>query len=128
MIPGRRHKGLARFFETGSTASIQVQRAPRLRLILSRLGAATVPQNLALPGLALHPLNGDERGRWAVSVSGNWHVTFEFAGKDPDTGNYEDYHCKGPSCACTPLPIPVKSSSHSALNHWGSLSLKRPKP
>ncbi|HEX5647011.1 MAG TPA: type II toxin-antitoxin system RelE/ParE family toxin [Nitrospira sp.] len=92
MIRGFRHKGLARFFETGSTAGIQAQHAPRLRLILGRLGAATAPQDLALPGLALHPLKGDQRGRWAVSVSGNWRVTFEFAGKDADAVNYEDYH------------------------------------
>ncbi|MBM4127300.1 MAG: peptidase [Nitrospira sp.] len=92
MIRGFRHKGLARFFETGSTAGIQAQHATRLRLILGRLGAATAPQDLALPGLALHPLKGDQRGRWAVSVSGNWRVTFEFAGKDADAVNYEDYH------------------------------------
>lgn len=45
-----------------------------------------------LPGLHLHPLKGDRRGVWAVRVSGNWRVTFEFEGKDADRINYEDYH------------------------------------
>jgi proteic killer suppression protein len=45
-----------------------------------------------LPGLGLHPLKGDQRGRWAVRVSGNWRVTFEFVGKDGDKVDYEDYH------------------------------------
>lgn len=45
-----------------------------------------------LPGLHLHPLKGDQRGRWAASVSGNWRITFEFAGKDVEKVDYEDYH------------------------------------
>jgi proteic killer suppression protein len=71
------HKGLAKFFETGSKAGIQPHHAERLRLILGRLSAATAPQDMALPGLSLHQLVGDRKGTWAVSVSGNWRVTFQ---------------------------------------------------
>ena len=45
-----------------------------------------------LPGLGLHRLKGDQRGRWAVRVSGIWRVTFEFVGKDADNVDYEDHH------------------------------------
>ena len=45
-----------------------------------------------LPGLDLHPLKGTQRGRWAVKVSGNWRLTFEFARKEAEKVNYEDYH------------------------------------
>ena len=45
-----------------------------------------------LPGLQLHELKGNRRGTWAVSVSGNWRVTFVFVGQDVDGVNYEDYH------------------------------------
>jgi len=83
---------LARFFETGSKAGIQPQHAERLRLILGRLSAATAPQDMALPGLNLHPLRGDRQNVWAVSVSGNWRVTFKFVEKDADAVDYEDYH------------------------------------
>ena len=92
MIRGFKHKGLSRFFETGSKSGIQAQHAERLRLILGRLGAATAPGDMALPGLDLHPLKGDRKGTWAVSVSGNWRVTFKFVGKDADAVDYEDYH------------------------------------
>ena len=92
MIRGFRHKGLAKFFETGSKSGIQAQHAARLRLILGRLGAATAPNDMALPGLDFHPLKGNQRGRWAVSVSGNWRITFGFVGKDVDAVDYEDYH------------------------------------
>jgi proteic killer suppression protein len=83
---------LAKFFETGSMAGVQTQHAERLRLILGRLSAATSPRDMALPGLNLHQLGGDRKGTWAVSVSGNWRVTFKFVGKDAHAVDYEDYH------------------------------------
>ena len=92
MIRGFKHKGLAKFFETGSKAGVQAQHGERLRLILGRLSAATAPGDMALPGLDLHPLKGERKGTWAVSVSGNWRVTFKFVGKDAEAVDYEDYH------------------------------------
>jgi proteic killer suppression protein len=92
VIRSFKHKGLGRFFETGSKSGIQARHADRLRLILGLLNAATTPTDLALPGLKLHPLKGDRKGTWSVSVSGNWRVTFKFTGKDADVVDYEDYH------------------------------------
>ena len=92
MIRGFRHRGLARFFETGSRAGIRPGHADRLRLILGRLNAATAPRDMGLPGLALHPLKGDRKGTWGVAVSGTWRVTFGFVGKDAEAVDYEDYH------------------------------------
>jgi toxin HigB-1 len=86
------HKGLQRFFETGSKSGIQTQHADRLRLILAQLNAATRPEDMALPGLVLHPLKGERKGQWSVRVSGNWRITFVFAGTDADLVDYEDYH------------------------------------
>ena len=83
---------MAKFFETGSRARIQPQHAGRLRLISGRLNAATSPHDMGLPGLNLHPLAGDRKGTWAVSVSGNWRVTFKFVENDADAVDYEDYH------------------------------------
>lgn len=71
MTRGFKHKGLARFFETGSKSGIQAQHAERLRLVLARMNAATSPSDMGLPGLGLHPLKGDRKGTWAVKVSGN---------------------------------------------------------
>jgi proteic killer suppression protein len=92
VIRGFRHKGLRRFFETGSKSGIQAQHMDRLRLILAQLNAATAPRDMNLPGLDLHPLKGERKGIWAVSVSGNWRVTFRFVGKEADAVDYEDYH------------------------------------
>jgi len=87
-----RHKGLERFFLSGTTAGIQAKHAGRLRLILGRLNVAVEPRDMALPGLNLHPLKGARKGTWAVSVSGNWRVTFRFSGPDVEVVDYEDYH------------------------------------
>ena len=59
---------------------------------MSWLNAAVRPQDLDLPGLRLHPLKGSMKGRWSVTVSGNWRITFAFQGKDAVLVDYEDYH------------------------------------
>ncbi|KPQ39780.1 MAG: type II toxin-antitoxin system RelE/ParE family toxin [Phormidium sp.] len=92
MIRSFKHKGLRRFFETGSVSGIQASHVKRLRLILGRLHAARQPQDMNLPGLRLHELKGNRSGMWAVDVSKNWRVTFRFEGQDAEVVNYEDYH------------------------------------
>lgn len=91
-IKGFRHKGLERFFMTGSRLGIQSKHADRLRLILGRLNVSTTPRDMDLPGLQLHELRGNRKGTWAVKVSGNWRVTFNCTGKDMERVDYEDYH------------------------------------
>ena len=92
MIRSFKHRGLERFFLTGTTRGIQAQHANKLRLILGTLHASTQPQDMNLPGLRLHQLTGNRGGSWAVSVSGNWRVTFRFEGEHAEVVNYEDYH------------------------------------
>ncbi|MBI3895600.1 MAG: type II toxin-antitoxin system RelE/ParE family toxin [Acidobacteria bacterium] len=91
-IKGFRHKGLERFFATGATSGIQAKHADRLRLILGRLNAATSSRDMNLPALGLHQLRGRRKDTWAVKGSGNWRVTFSWAGKNADHVDYEDYH------------------------------------
>ena len=92
MIRSFKHKGLAKFFSTGSTAGIQANHVKRLRLILGRLNVSTQPQDMNLPGLRLHQLSGNRAGSWSVTVSGNWRVTFRFEGEYAEVVDYEDYH------------------------------------
>ena len=92
MIRSFRHKGLEKFFLKGTKSGIQAKHAPRLRLILGRLNAATDPKDMDLPGLKLHELRGKKKGVWSVWVSGNWRITFRFDGKDAELVDYEDYH------------------------------------
>lgn len=92
VIRSFKHKGLAKFFQSGSKSGIQAQHADRLALVLARLSAATAPKDMGLPGLELHPLKADRKGTWAVKISSNWRVTFAFVEKDAGDVDYEDYH------------------------------------
>lgn len=92
MILSFKHKGLANFFFTGNTAGIMVEHQKKLRLILGRLNAANSIDDMKLPGLRLHPLEGKRKGTWSVKVSGNWRVTFKFNDGHAEVINYEDYH------------------------------------
>jgi toxin HigB-1 len=86
------HKGLERFFRRGETKGIKAQHQQRIQRILDLLDDASEPQELAIPGMFLHPLKGDRKGQWAMTVSGNWRITFAFDGEDVIVVNLEDYH------------------------------------
>ena len=92
MIKSFKHKGLKRFFTTGSTAGINQDHALRLEERLQALHTATVIDDMDLPGWRLHPLKGNLAGLWAVNVSGNWRVVFQFKNGHAYVVNYEDYH------------------------------------
>ena len=92
MIKSFRHKGLRRIYESGSTAGIQPAHKKRLRLQLAALDTAAVIEDMDIPGFRLHSLKGTRKGQWAISVSGNWRITFEFRDGNAYVVNYEDYH------------------------------------
>jgi proteic killer suppression protein len=92
MIKTFKHKGLKLYYETGSTRSIQTKHAGRLRMQLAALDSAMEVSDLDIPGYKLHPLKGDRKGILAISVSGNWRLTFEFRDGHAYLLDYEDYH------------------------------------
>jgi toxin HigB-1 len=92
MIQSFRHKGLRRFFESGSVAGIQPHHMKRLRMLLAALDTARSIDDMNVPGFRLHELKGKDQGRWSVWVSGNWRVTFEYRDGHAYILDYEDYH------------------------------------
>ena len=92
MIKSFKHKGLKRFYETGSTARIQPSHRNKLRLQLAALDTATCIEDMDIPGSNLHSLKGRRKGIWSISVSGNWRITFRFEDGNAYIVNYEDYH------------------------------------
>lgn len=92
MIKSFRHKGLRTLFEAGNTAGIQPSHAKRLRMQLVALDTAQTIDDMDVPGFRLHPLKGNLDGRWSVTVSGNWRMTFEFRDGNAYVLDYEDYH------------------------------------
>jgi len=92
MIKTFRHKGLQAFFETGSKAGIQPHHAARLRRQLARFDLAKTASDMNVPGWGRHALAGNLARRYAVSVSGNWRLTFGVDGEDIVLVDYQDYH------------------------------------
>jgi proteic killer suppression protein len=92
MIQRFRHRGLKRMYERDDRSGVNAEHVARLERILTLLDVAQRPADIDLPGYRLHPLRGDRKGEWSVSVSGNWRVTFRFDEGDVTDLDYEDYH------------------------------------
>ena len=92
VIKSFRHKGVERFFRTGSKAGIQAAHAARLGRQLAFLSSAKAPADMNVPGWNLHPLKGKLDNHWSISVSGNWRLTFMFENGDVVLVDYQDYH------------------------------------
>jgi len=92
MIRSFKHRGLKRLFERNDRSGIRPGLLEAVEDILGRLDQATTPQALNLPGYKLHPLKGQLRGFWSVTVRANWRIMFRFDGEDAVDVELIDYH------------------------------------
>ena len=87
-----KHKGLEKYYATGSAAGIQINHKRRLKILLTALDTASVIEDMKLPGFGLHSLTGKRQDIWSVMVNGNWRLTFKFEQGNVYILDYEDYH------------------------------------
>ena len=87
-----KHKGLQSFFLDGNSAKIQQSHAKKLRLCLAKLNTAVSVLDMNFPGSGLHPLKGDLKKFWSVTVNGNWRLIFRFENENVYDVDYCDYH------------------------------------
>ncbi len=92
MIASIRHKGLKRLYEDDDPRGVKAEHVEKLLDILARLDAAGIIADMDLPGFKLHPLKGDRKGFWAVTVRANWRVIFRFDDGEAQDVDYIDYH------------------------------------
>jgi toxin HigB-1 len=92
MIRSIRHKGLKRLYEDDDSRGVIAEHVARLQDILARLDAAGAESDMDVPGFRLHPLKGEMKGFWSVTVRANWRVIFRFADHDAFDVDYLDYH------------------------------------
>ncbi len=92
MIRRIRHRGLKRLYERGDPSRVDPDMADRVALALADLDNARKPSDLDLPGYRLHPLKGDLKGYWSLSISSNWRVIFRFEDGDVYDVDLIDYH------------------------------------
>jgi proteic killer suppression protein len=87
-----RHKGLRRLFLEDDWRGVRTDHADKLRRILARLHAARTVSDMDLPGYRFHPLKGELKGMYAVTVQANWRVAFRFEDGEARDVDYLDYH------------------------------------
>ena len=92
MIASFKHKGLRSLFEQDDVRKVKGDQVDRLRLILSALDQASDVQDMNQPTFRLHPLKGNRKAVWAITVRANWRVTFRFERGDANDVDLEDYH------------------------------------
>ncbi len=92
MIRSFRHKGLKRLFEDDDRSKLGAQDADKIARILARLNRSRAPQDMVAPGFRLHPLKGDWKGFWAVTVRANWRIVFRIENGDACDVDLIDYH------------------------------------
>ncbi len=92
MIISIRNKALKKFWENNEASKLPADRIQKIAMILDRLEAAVRPEDMDLPGLRFHRLIGEQKGRFAVSVTANWRITFAWQDQDALDVDFEDYH------------------------------------
>ncbi len=79
MIGNFKHKGLKRLFEDGEAKGIRADLREKVEHILAVLNRASGPSDMDVPGFRLHPLKGDRKGFYGVTVRADWRVIVRFA-------------------------------------------------
>ena len=92
MIGSFKHRGLKRLYERGDRSGIRPDLLDTVERMLTVLDTATTPQALNIPGYHLHPLKGNLKGLWSVTVRANWRIIFRFEGTDAFDVELIDYH------------------------------------
>ena len=92
MIRSFKHRGLKRLYEQDDRSGIRGDLVDTVQEILTVLDDAVTPQEMNLPGYRFHPLRGDLKGFWSVTVRANWRIVFRFEGADAFDVELIDYH------------------------------------
>ncbi|MEQ8627082.1 type II toxin-antitoxin system RelE/ParE family toxin [Ekhidna sp.] len=92
MIKSIKHKGLKRLVEKDDPSKLPAQHARKIKLMVEILNAVNSINAIKIPGGHLHPLTGDKKGYWALSITGNYRLTFRLEDDGFYDLNFEDYH------------------------------------
>ena len=76
MIVGFRHRGLKRLFEKDDASGIRPGLLDKVRTILAQRTQALIIKDIIMTSFHLHPLKGDRKDLWSVTVRANWRVVF----------------------------------------------------
>jgi proteic killer suppression protein len=86
------NRALKRLYERGDRSEVRADMVAKVERVLQRLDEVTSAQQMGLPGYRLHPLSGELKGFWSVSVNANWRIVFRFADGQALDVDLIDYH------------------------------------
>jgi proteic killer suppression protein len=92
MIRTFAHKGLKRLYEAGDRSKLPADMAARIAVLLAALDEAESVDDLNRPSFRLHPLKGDLKGFWSITVRANWRIVFRFVDGEALEVDFTDYH------------------------------------
>lgn len=93
MIKSFKNKKLKKFFLNQDPSGLKPEHLRKISRILAIMNISDNLLNLkAIPSYRLHQLKGELKNYWAVSVSGNYRITFKFEDNCFIDVDYIDYH------------------------------------
>jgi proteic killer suppression protein len=92
MIKGFKHRGLRQLFENDNPKGLNAEHVRKIRQILGVMHAAQKIAEMDISTFRLHPLTGDLKGYWSVTVRANWRIIFRFEDGKAFDVDLVDYH------------------------------------
>lgn len=92
MIENFKDKRLKRFYEQDDSRKLQPVLIDRIETILARLDIAQTINDLDIHSYRLHPLTGNLKGFWSITVRANWRIIFRFKNGKAFDIELIDYH------------------------------------
>lgn len=92
MIRSIRHKGLRLYYEEGKGAKLPQQQLAKIARFLTALDAITSEEDIRALGSGIHPLRGNYKDFWSLTITGNYRLIFRFEPPDVYDVDYVDYH------------------------------------
>jgi proteic killer suppression protein len=89
------NKALKRLYRQGNPKGLPADAVDKIRKMLAFIEDMDEVEELkALAAWDAHPLKGDRKGIWSLTVTRNWRLTFraDAAAKEIDDIDFEDYH------------------------------------
>lgn len=91
-IESFRHKGLRLFFEDDNPRGLSGDHVRKIKVILTVMNAARTIEDMDEATFHLHPLSGNLKGFWSVTVRANWRIIFRFEDGKAFDVDLVDYH------------------------------------
>lgn len=91
-IASIRHKALRKLVEKGGGKGV-IEAGRVIDMIAFIVAASGLDELATPPNFGFHPLTGDRKGTYAMTVTKNWRLTFTMAGDTIIADlDLEDYH------------------------------------